>query len=253
MAEPNPPFRLSSSACNLSAVANASQPGNVSHHDEHNIRNYENTTLFFISSFQYLIVAVVFSKGRPFRQPCYRNCTWPWGGEEPLGLAWGGRHTHTPPEQRLVGGEGLGAATRGQRWHAKGINAGPPSGLFCRLLTPLPSPDLFVGSVVALYAFALTILLHPVAAIESSLEVGEGGAWPPATASVPSLGAEPFPPPSSAGLCGSGPLWLQSQHPSGGGARQGGLTGEPRGWRSREPAWGGLLPCPRVALGGSCP
>ncbi|XP_058043326.1 polyamine-transporting ATPase 13A3 isoform X2 [Ahaetulla prasina] len=93
-----------SDACNLSGVVNASQPGNVSHHDEHNIRNYENTTLFFISSFQYLIVAVVFSKGRPFRQPCYRNY-------------------------------------------------------------------LFVVSVVALYAFALTILLHPVAAIESFLEL----------------------------------------------------------------------------------
>lgn len=116
MAEPNPPSRLSPSACNLSAVANASQPGNVSHHDEHNIRNYENTTLFFISSFQYLIVAVVFSKGRPFRQPCYRNCTWPWGGEEPLGLGGGGRepckgctcahthtHTHTPSRDWLAG------------------------------------------------------------------------------------------------------------------------------------------------------
>lgn len=28
---------------------------------------------FFISSFQYLIVAVAFSKGKPFRQPCYKN------------------------------------------------------------------------------------------------------------------------------------------------------------------------------------
>uniref|UniRef100_A0A8B9FHS4 ATPase 13A3 n=1 Tax=Amazona collaria TaxID=241587 RepID=A0A8B9FHS4_9PSIT len=42
-------------------------------HDEHYIKNYENTTLFFISSFQYLIVAIVFSKGKPFRQPCYKN------------------------------------------------------------------------------------------------------------------------------------------------------------------------------------
>ncbi|KAM5291918.1 polyamine-transporting ATPase 13A3 [Ctenodactylus gundi] len=36
-------------------------------------KNYENTTVFFISSFQYLIVAVAFSKGKPFRQPCYKN------------------------------------------------------------------------------------------------------------------------------------------------------------------------------------
>ncbi|XP_051767927.1 polyamine-transporting ATPase 13A3 isoform X2 [Ctenopharyngodon idella] len=35
-----------------------------------------NTTLFFVSSFQYLIVAVVFSKGKPFRQPSYKN--WPF-------------------------------------------------------------------------------------------------------------------------------------------------------------------------------
>ncbi|XP_059385690.1 polyamine-transporting ATPase 13A3-like isoform X2 [Carassius carassius] len=35
-----------------------------------------NTTIFFISSFQYLIVAVVFSKGKPFRQPTYKN--WPF-------------------------------------------------------------------------------------------------------------------------------------------------------------------------------
>nr|XP_045005281.1 polyamine-transporting ATPase 13A3 isoform X2 [Jaculus jaculus] len=41
--------------------------------ETHNIQNYENTTVFFISSFQYLIVAIAFSKGKPFRQPCYKN------------------------------------------------------------------------------------------------------------------------------------------------------------------------------------
>uniref|UniRef100_A0A8C0T9V4 ATPase 13A3 n=1 Tax=Canis lupus familiaris TaxID=9615 RepID=A0A8C0T9V4_CANLF len=41
--------------------------------DTRNIQNYENTTVFFISSFQYLIVAIAFSKGKPFRQPCYKN------------------------------------------------------------------------------------------------------------------------------------------------------------------------------------
>ncbi|KTG33048.1 hypothetical protein cypCar_00016181, partial [Cyprinus carpio] len=40
------------------------------------IKNDVNTTVFFVSSFQYLIVAIVFSKGKPFRQPSYKN--WPF-------------------------------------------------------------------------------------------------------------------------------------------------------------------------------
>uniref|UniRef100_H9H9I3 Polyamine-transporting ATPase 13A3 n=1 Tax=Monodelphis domestica TaxID=13616 RepID=H9H9I3_MONDO len=64
-----------SNACNLSSglPSNASPSGNGTEPDAHNIKNYENTTVFFISSFQYLIVAVAFSKGKPFRQPCYKN------------------------------------------------------------------------------------------------------------------------------------------------------------------------------------
>ncbi|KAG9493978.1 hypothetical protein GDO78_001703 [Eleutherodactylus coqui] len=60
----------SSNACNISMDGHHE---NGTEHDEHNIKNYENTTLFYVSSFQYLIVAVVFSKGKPFRQPSYKN------------------------------------------------------------------------------------------------------------------------------------------------------------------------------------
>uniref|UniRef100_F7EWX8 Polyamine-transporting ATPase 13A3 n=1 Tax=Ornithorhynchus anatinus TaxID=9258 RepID=F7EWX8_ORNAN len=64
-----------SDACNVSRgpYSNSSHSDNETEQDAHNIQNYENTTVFFISSFQYLIVAIAFSKGRPFRQPCYKN------------------------------------------------------------------------------------------------------------------------------------------------------------------------------------
>uniref|UniRef100_A0A8C6XP75 ATPase cation transporting 13A2 n=1 Tax=Naja naja TaxID=35670 RepID=A0A8C6XP75_NAJNA len=38
-----------------------------------NLPNYENTVVFCTSGFQYLILAVVVSKGRPFRKPLYTN------------------------------------------------------------------------------------------------------------------------------------------------------------------------------------
>lgn len=38
-----------------------------------NLPNYENTAIFCVSGFQYLILAVVISKGYPFRKPLYTN------------------------------------------------------------------------------------------------------------------------------------------------------------------------------------
>ncbi|XP_053115435.1 polyamine-transporting ATPase 13A3-like isoform X2 [Hemicordylus capensis] len=41
--------------------------------EEGSVRSFENTTLFYISCFQYIAVALAFSKGRPFRQPTHSN------------------------------------------------------------------------------------------------------------------------------------------------------------------------------------
>ncbi|KAL7982940.1 hypothetical protein Chor_013546 [Crotalus horridus] len=58
---------------NVSAPPNATAPREMGGQDPDSIRSYENTTLFFISCFQYVFVALAFSKGRPFRQPTQTN------------------------------------------------------------------------------------------------------------------------------------------------------------------------------------
>ncbi|XP_010622365.1 probable cation-transporting ATPase 13A3 isoform X1 [Fukomys damarensis] len=60
-------------ACNTTGSLYWNSSRSCNETDPDKIKNYENTTVFFISSFQYLTVAVVFSKGKPFRQPCYKN------------------------------------------------------------------------------------------------------------------------------------------------------------------------------------
>lgn len=44
-----------------------------------NLPNYENTVVFSLSGFQYLILAAAVSKGAPFRQPLYTNGAAAWG------------------------------------------------------------------------------------------------------------------------------------------------------------------------------
>ncbi|XP_075046542.1 polyamine-transporting ATPase 13A2 isoform X2 [Mixophyes fleayi] len=48
-------------------------PVNMTNMTPANLPNYENTAVFYVSGFQYLILAVVLSKGHPFRKPIYTN------------------------------------------------------------------------------------------------------------------------------------------------------------------------------------
>lgn len=62
------PFRSCSSPS-----PNGSAPPDPGGQDPDSVCSYENTTLFFLSCFQYVFVALAFSKGRPFRQPTQTN------------------------------------------------------------------------------------------------------------------------------------------------------------------------------------
>ncbi|XP_072334440.1 polyamine-transporting ATPase 13A2 isoform X3 [Scyliorhinus torazame] len=58
--------------CTVTTTQSWFVPGNVSS-SNNGLPNYENTALFCVSGFQYLILATVLSKGQPFRKPLYSN------------------------------------------------------------------------------------------------------------------------------------------------------------------------------------
>lgn len=39
-----------------------------------NVVTWENTVVFLVSCYQYLILGVIYSKGLPYREPLHRNC-----------------------------------------------------------------------------------------------------------------------------------------------------------------------------------
>ncbi|XP_045404555.1 polyamine-transporting ATPase 13A2 isoform X1 [Lemur catta] len=90
-----------------------------------NLPNYENTVVFSLSSFQYLILAAAMSKGAPFRRPLYTNGA--AGAEEhrrhPLQAAPAG-----PGRLQLGGGLHAGGGARPglRQWEGGGSAPQPP-------------------------------------------------------------------------------------------------------------------------------
>uniref|UniRef100_A0A2K6S0Y7 ATPase cation transporting 13A2 n=1 Tax=Saimiri boliviensis boliviensis TaxID=39432 RepID=A0A2K6S0Y7_SAIBB len=115
-----------------------------------NLPNYENTVVFSLSSFQYLILAAAVSKGAPFRRPLYTN---EHAGPVPPGLS-------APPPAQAGLQEALQAAgTRAGRAALAAAARRPPevvqghghpthwSSLLAIVYTPAPRPPPPRGSV----------------------------------------------------------------------------------------------------------
>ncbi|XP_057712965.1 polyamine-transporting ATPase 13A3-like isoform X2 [Corythoichthys intestinalis] len=71
--EPPVPIFFTEGALNNSTVAPPDQEGPDNVTDVYNVRNFENTSIFYVSAFQFLTLAITLSKGKPFRQPFYKN------------------------------------------------------------------------------------------------------------------------------------------------------------------------------------
>ncbi|XP_077394682.1 polyamine-transporting ATPase 13A3-like isoform X3 [Festucalex cinctus] len=63
-------------ACNGSSLSNTYNLNGTEAEDARNFKSFENTSIFYVLCFQCWIVSIVFAKGKPFRQPSYKN--WPF-------------------------------------------------------------------------------------------------------------------------------------------------------------------------------
>ncbi|NXY38895.1 AT132 ATPase, partial [Pomatorhinus ruficollis] len=97
-----------------------------------NLPNYENTVLFCVTGFQYLILAVAMSKGYPFREPLYTN----------------GEDTGTP----------------------RATESHPPSSS-CPSPQPLSPPVLFLLVLILLFGLMIWLTLYPLGFPKSLLKL----------------------------------------------------------------------------------
>lgn len=70
---------------NLSSVSSLGLHGmgdGAPNEADNGYKSYENTTVWLLSTINCLIVALVFSKGKPFRKPIYTNCKCGKGGRD---------------------------------------------------------------------------------------------------------------------------------------------------------------------------
>lgn len=71
----------SSSSSSLNGMGNATLGQEV----DNGFKSYENSTVWLLSTINCIVVALVVSKGKPFRQPAYTNCEYSGGADTRCG------------------------------------------------------------------------------------------------------------------------------------------------------------------------